>query len=116
MYIFDVLGLNSFNWKNRHVSGHHNYSNIMEYDPDIQQSPVVKIFPQDKTQVIIVFNGYICLLYMPFLYLMDFYRDFKDIFRKVGGFINRPYPFYEVIKMIVFQNIICCIRVYYLIG
>ena len=105
MYIFDVLGLNSFNWKNRHVSGHHNYSNIMEYDPDIQQSPVVKIFPQDKTRSYHRFQW----IYMPFIYAIFiprwiFYRDFKDIFyERIGGFLNRPYPFYEVIKMIIFK-------------
>ena len=87
MYIFDLLGLSSFNWKNRHVSGHHVFSNIMEYDPDIQQSAVVKIFPQDKTRSFHRFQW----IYMPFIYAIFiprwvFYRDFKDIFyTRIGG-------------------------------
>jgi hypothetical protein len=33
-----------------------------------------------------------------------FYRDFKDIFyENIGGFKNRPYPRYEVIKMALFK-------------
>ena len=105
MYIFDLLGLSSFNWKNRHVSGHHVFSNIMEYDPDIQQSPVVKIFPQDKRRKFHRFQW----LYMPFIYAIFiprwvFYRDFKDLFyKKIGGFSNRPYPVSEILIMIVFK-------------
>lgn len=107
MYIFDLLGLSSFNWKNRHVSGHHVYSNIMEYDPDIQQSPIVKIFPQDKRRNFHRFQW----LYMPFIYAIFiprwvFYRDFKDLFyKRIGGFKNRPYPISEMIKMSAFKVI-----------
>ena len=105
MYIFDLLGLSSFNWKNRHVKGHHQYSNIMHYDPDIQQSPIVKIFPQDTHRVFHRFQW----LYMPIVYAIFiprwiFYRDFKDIFyEKIGGFNNRPYPSKEVIRMVLLK-------------
>ena len=91
MHIFDLLGLSSFNWKNRHVSGHHVFSNIMNYDPDIQQSAVVKIFPQDKRRPFHKWQW----LYMPFIYAIFiprwvFYRDFKDVFYEyIGGFKNR---------------------------
>ena len=105
MYIFDLLGLSSFNWKNRHVSGHHVFSNIMEYDPDIQQSVVVKIFPQDKRRKIHRFQWlYMPLIYSIFIPRWVFYRDFKDLFyKRIGGFNNRPYPVSEVIKMIAFK-------------
>jgi linoleoyl-CoA desaturase len=105
MHIFDLLGLSSFNWKNRHVSGHHVFSNIMNYDPDIQQSAVVKIFPQDRRRSFHKWQW----LYMPFVYAIFiprwvFYRDFKDVFyEKIGGFKNRPYPGYEVVKMVLFK-------------
>ena len=36
LYVFDLLGTNSYNWKNRHVGAHHLYPNIMNYDSDIQ--------------------------------------------------------------------------------
>ena len=105
MHIFDLLGLSSFNWKNRHVSGHHVFSNIMNYDPDIQQSAVVKIFPQDQRRPFHKWQW----LYMPFIYAIFiprwvFYRDFKDIFFEyIGGFKNRPYPLFEVFKMVAFK-------------
>ncbi len=105
MYIFDFLGLSSFNWKNRHVSGHHQFSNIMQYDPDIQQSAVVKIFPQEKTRSYHRFQWiYMPLIYAIFIPRWVFYRDFKDIFfERIGGFLNRPYPKYEVVKMVAFK-------------
>jgi len=105
MHIFDLLGLSSFNWKNRHVSGHHVFSNIMNYDPDIQQSAVVKIFPQDERRKFHKWQW----LYMPFIYAIFiprwvFYRDFKDVFFEfIGGFKNRPYPVFQVFKMTFFK-------------
>ena len=57
LHVFDLLGTNSFNWKNRHVGAHHLFPNIMDHDSDIQQSDVVKICllytspsPRDKRQ------------------------------------------------------------------
>ena len=44
IHVFDLLGTNSYNWKNRHVGAHHLYPNIMNYDSDIQQTSIVKIF------------------------------------------------------------------------
>lgn len=105
LHVFDLLGTNSFNWKNRHVGAHHLYPNIMDYDSDIQQSNVVKIFPKDKHQSF----HFIQFLYMPFLYMIYIirwiiYRDFKDIFSpKIGGYQNTTYPIKEIIKMILFK-------------
>jgi linoleoyl-CoA desaturase len=105
MYVFDFLGLSSFNWKNRHVAGHHVFSNIMDYDPDIQQSAVVKIFPQDERRKFHRFQWiYMPLIYALFIPRWVFYRDFKDVFyERIGGVQNRPYPVVEVIKMVVFK-------------
>lgn len=105
MHIFDLLGLSSFNWKNRHVSGHHVFSNIMNFDPDIQQSAVVKIFPQDKRRSFHKWQWiYMTFIYAIFIPRWVFYRDFKDVFyENIGGFKNRPYPVFEVIKMTAFK-------------
>lgn len=44
---FDLLGANSYMWRNRHVYAHHPYPNILHQDSDIQQVPIVRIFPND---------------------------------------------------------------------
>ena len=105
LLVFEFLGTNSYNWVNRHLGAHHLFPNVMDYDSDIQQTNVVKIFPKDRHR------GFHSLqyLYMPFIYMIYIfrwitYRDFKDVFSKrIGAFDNTNYPFKEVIKMIVFK-------------
>lgn len=105
MLVFDFLGLSSYNWKKRHIGGHHIFPNIMSYDPDIQQSKVVKIYPQDEHRSMYRIQW----LYMPFIYAIFtlrwvFYRDFKDVLsERIGGVDNRPYPRREVVKMVLFK-------------
>lgn len=105
MHVFDTLGLSSYNWKKRHVGGHHIFPNIIHYDPDIQQTPVVKIFPQDAHRPMYKYQW----LYMPFIYAIFtlrwvFYRDFKDVLsERIGGVNNRPYPAFEVLKLVLFK-------------
>ena len=107
IHVFDLLGTNSYNWKNRHVGAHHLYPNVMNMDSDIQQTNVVKIFPSDKHQSF----HFIQYLYMPFLYMIYIfrwvvYRDFKDIFSpNIGGYDNSKYPIKEIIKMLLFKFI-----------
>lgn len=103
LYIFEMVGTNSYNWKNRHIGAHHAFPNVMDHDSDIQQTNLVKIFPKDKHQSFHAFQH----LYMPFLYLFYIlrwvvYRDFKDIgTKKIGVFNNSNYPVKEIYKMIL---------------
>ncbi len=79
LHVFELFGTSSKNWKHKHIFAHHKFPNIMGYDSDIQQSNVVKIFPNDKHKFFHNFQ----YLYMPFLYMFyllrwAIYRDFKD--------------------------------------
>ena len=105
LHVFDLLGTNSFNWKNRHVGAHHLFPNIMDYDSDIQQSDVVKIFPKDKHRSIHKVQWmYMPVVYMIYIFRWVMYRDFKDIFsQKIGGFDNSNYPAKEIAKMALFK-------------
>lgn len=103
LLIFELLGTSSYNWKNRHLGAHHVFPNVMDYDSDIQQSNIVKIFPEDKPTKIHFFQH----LYMPFIYMFYIirwliYRDFKDVLSSnIGVFDNSNYPQREVYKMIL---------------
>lgn len=107
LYIFEILGTNSYNWKNRHIGAHHVFPNVMDYDSDIQQTNFVKIFPKDKHRAFHVFQ----FLYMPILYMLYIlrwvlYRDFKDMRSpKIGTFNNSNYPKKEIFKLIFFKLI-----------
>jgi linoleoyl-CoA desaturase len=81
VHFFDMMGANSFMWKQRHVRFHHNYPNVNGWDTDIEQSNLFRVFPDSS------FSGFHRYqhIYLPLLY--PFYlanwllvRDFKDFF------------------------------------
>lgn len=105
LFVFELLGTNSYNWVNRHLGAHHVFPNIMDYDSDVQQTNVVKIFPNDKHLRIHRFQH----VYMPVIYLFYIarwlvYRDFKDVFlKRIGVYDNSNYPKSQIVKMILFK-------------
>lgn len=105
LYIFELLGTNSYNWKNRHLGAHHAFPNIMNHDSDIQQTNVVKIFPKDEHKFYHAFQHiYMPVIYLLYIFRWVIYRDFKDArSEKIGSFDNRNYPIRELLKMIFFK-------------
>lgn len=105
LFVFELLGTNSYNWVNRHLGAHHMFPNIMDYDSDVQQTNLVKIFPNDKHLNIHRFQHF----YMPVIYLFYIarwliYRDFKDVFlKRIGVYDNSNYPRVQIVKMIFFK-------------
>ncbi len=83
LYIFDIIGGNSFIWKKRHILMHHNYQNIAGWDSDIEQAGLIKIYPHDKTTKIHRYQHLLVFLFYPlFLINWMFIRDFRDYFDK----------------------------------
>lgn len=83
LYFFDLLGANSYIWKVRHLRLHHAFPNIMGWDSDLEQSPLVRIFPQTSVKKIQRYQH----IYLPFLYPFYLFnwllvRDFRDFFGK----------------------------------
>jgi len=105
LMVFDLLGTNSYNWVNRHLGAHHVYPNIMNYDSDIQQTSVVKIFPKDRHRIYHRFQHlYMPVVYMLYIFRWVLYRDFKDAFSKrIGVFDNSNYPKKQLVQMIFFK-------------
>lgn len=105
IYLFDLLGANSYIWKIRHIQLHHSFPNVQNWDSDFEQSPLVRVFPQSEARKIHRFQH----IYLPFLY--PFYllnwllvRDFKDFFQK-DRIVNKvaEIPETEVYKLIFFK-------------
>jgi Fatty acid desaturase len=83
IYFFDLMGANSYIWKVRHTRLHHNYPNIMGWDSDIEQSPLVRVFPHGKFSGIHKYQHiYMPMLYPLFLLNWLLVRDFKDYFNR----------------------------------
>lgn len=83
LFLFDLMGPNSYIWKKRHIIMHHNYPNIFGWDTDIEQAGIFKIYPHGKPHGLQHYQHYLFVLLYP-LYLSNwlFIRDFKDFFLK----------------------------------
>ena len=105
VYLFDIMGANSFIWKTRHILFHHNYPNVNGWDTDIDQSSIVKIAPHAASSKLHKYQH----IYLPFIYPLFLFnwlliRDFKDFFsrqRIVHKKIN--IPFIEYVKLLLFK-------------
>ncbi|MEZ4775642.1 MAG: acyl-CoA desaturase [Bacteroidia bacterium] len=103
--LFDLMGANSFMWRNRHVFAHHPYPNISDQDSDIRQVGFVRIFPNDIVKAVHRYQH----IYMPFVYLFYtihwlYRRDFIDFFSEnIGAFRRGQFPRREFAKMLIFK-------------
>ena len=102
---FDLLGANSFIWKIRHIQLHHSFPNIMDWDCDFEQSPLVRVFPQSAYHRRHKYQH----VYLPFLYPLYLFnwllvRDFKDFFKR-DAIVRRmvEIPAREFLKLFVFK-------------
>lgn len=101
-YILEVFGSNSYVWKKRHLLLHHPYPNVQNWDIDVKQSDIVRIFPQSKW---FGFHRYqhIYMWFLYFFYTLNwlFVRDFKDFFGKKDNYLKRvtKIPRVEYIKL-----------------
>lgn len=94
MYLFDLLGANSFIWINRHIRMHHNYPNTVGWDTDIEQGGPLKLFPSEKHLWIQKYQHFwFFFLYPLFMLNWLLIRDFKDFYgtkRYIRKFIKIP--------------------------
>ncbi len=105
LYVFDIIGGNSYIWKKRHILLHHNFQNISGWDSDIEQAGPINIYPHSKPSAIHKYQHYlIFFLYPLFLLNWIFLRDFKDFFLK-DRIVKKvcSIPIIEYIKLFVFK-------------
>jgi linoleoyl-CoA desaturase len=107
VYMFDLIGANSYIWKLRHVRFHHNYPNVNGWDTDVEQSTIARVFPSASYSRIHKYQHiYLPMIYPLFLFNWLIIRDFKDYFdkkRTVHKLIRIPRI--EYIKLILFKSL-----------
>lgn len=84
--VFYFLGTSPYFWKLRHLNAHHPYTNIRNWDLDIEQSKLIRLDAGQQWEKFHRFQA----IYMPFLFMMYtlnwfFFRDFKDINNDIFG-------------------------------
>ena len=106
LYLFDLMGPNSFIWIKRHNKLHHNYPNILGLDSDIEQSGPLQIFPhQHPEKYNRMQHIYVFLLYPLYLFNWIFIRDFRDFFQR-GRVVDMFHPIQpvEYVKLFLFKG------------
>jgi linoleoyl-CoA desaturase len=105
VYLFDLMGANSYVWRLRHIRFHHNYPNVNGWDTDIEQSALVRIFPTGSALLIHRYQHiYLPMLYPLYLFNWLLVRDFKDFFNKKKTIWKLvTIPRIEYIKLFLFK-------------
>ena len=102
-YILELFGSRNFIWKKRHLLLHHPYPNMQNWDIDIKQSDIVRIFPSSRWFNIHRYQHYY-MWFIYFFYTLNWIliRDFKDIFGTKDNYLKRVVniPKYEAAKLI----------------
>lgn len=106
MYLFDLVGANSYIWEKRHIESHHNFPNVDGWDTDMDQSGPIKVYPHAKAKGIQKYQDkFIFFVYPLYLFNWMLLRDFRDFFSK-GRIIYKvhgPIPVSEKVKLILFK-------------
>lgn len=105
-HIFDLLGANSFIWKQRHLLLHHRYPNVNGWDADVEQKGPIAVFPNEPVSDIHRNqHWYVFMLYPLFLLNWLLVRDFRDYFFSKNRTIMKAIsiPMREYIKLFFFK-------------
>lgn len=101
-YTLELFGSNRWLWTRRHISLHHAYPNIQEWDTDIKQSDLVRIFPGSQWLKFHKYQHIYMWMVYPFYTLNWLYvRDFKDFFGHKDNYVKRvtTIPKKEIVKL-----------------
>jgi len=107
LYIFDLLGANSYIWQKRHLTLHHQYPNVNGFDADIEQKGPIILFPEESSSKFSRYQHHYAFFLYPFFLLKWLsVRDFSDYFsrnRIVSSTITIPKI--EYVKLFLFKAI-----------
>ncbi|MEZ4906157.1 MAG: fatty acid desaturase [Saprospiraceae bacterium] len=106
LYIFDIIGANSYIFHKRHMQLHHNYCNIVGWDSDIEQSGPLRLHKFGRLSKMHRYQHIYALFLYP-LYVGNWMliRDFKDFFMNPEHMKNLgiKIPSSEKVKLIFFK-------------
>lgn len=90
LYVLELFGGNHWLWMRRHINLHHAYPNVPDWDIDIKQSDIIRIFPNSP---LFEYHKY-QHIYMWFIYPLYslnwiYIRDFKDFFGKKNNYVKK---------------------------
>ncbi len=89
-YTLELFGSNKWLWTKRHISLHHPYPNVPDWDSDIKQSDIVRIFPNSPLLSVHRYQHiYMWLIYPLYTLNWLYIRDFRDFFGTKDNYVKR---------------------------
>lgn len=110
-FSMNILGSNIWFWKIQHNILHHTYTNVDQYDDDIDSRPVFRFHPEQKRKW---FHKYQYLYFLPLYGLgtgsLMFYGDFRRYFqRTIGSFAFKKLTLTEHIVFWISKIFMICL-------
>lgn len=106
-FIFDIAGANGYLWDITHNQIHHTYTNIPEYDEDVNISPMIRLSTHQKRRQIHRFQHWYtlflyCLTSLSWVFLKDYKRFFSS---KIGIHPIKKPPWYQYFYLFFFKTV-----------
>ncbi len=90
LYVLELFGSNHWLWMRRHINLHHAYPNVQDWDIDIRQSDIIRIFPNAPVLKYHKYQHIYMWFIYPFYSLNWIYiRDFKDFFGTKNNYVKK---------------------------
>ena len=103
--LFNVIGANMYNWKNMHNKAHHIFTNVDEYDEDLETGGFIRLSPNQPWKPIYKFQVfYAWPLYTLSSILWVLWKDYKKFFKfSIGPFQFDSHPKIEYFNLFFFK-------------
>jgi linoleoyl-CoA desaturase len=107
-YTFNLIGANQYVWRITHNEVHHAYPNVFDVDPDIDQSPLLRMSPFAPCWKVHRYQHlYAPALYLLFGFYLVFIKDFRVLFwmRRLGNKQPLAHPRREYVILFVTKTL-----------
>ena len=102
---FDMNGASSYMWHFMHNTAHHTYTNVSEYDGDLELLPIIRLSPNQELKAIHKYQHIFSYSFYGLATLFwVFLKDYKKFFEnKVGNYNNRKIKASAAIRLFLYK-------------
>ncbi len=103
----NLIGGNRYVWSITHNLVHHTYSNIHEYDEDLELAPFIRLSKHKEHKPIHRYQHVLAFLAYSFAtFFWVFFKDYKKLSQKdIGPYRNKKHPVSEIILLVLFKAV-----------
>jgi linoleoyl-CoA desaturase len=102
---FDLNGASSYMWHYMHNTAHHTYTNVSEYDGDIELLPIIRLSPNQKLKPIHKFQHIFTFFFYGLATIFwVFIKDYRKFFQNtVGNYSGKKHSTSALIKLFAYK-------------